>query len=64
MQSEHFVQVGKTKWCVIEDKTTLISLVGTGLKHGMDQETDRKMDQLNLTFVALQVVGRAFTIMV
>ena len=28
----------------------------TGLKHGTDQETDRKTDRLNLTFVALQVV--------
>ena len=37
---------------------------GTGLKHGMDQETDRKMDRLNLRFVALQVVGRASTVVV
>ena len=36
----------------------------TGLKHGTDQETDRKTNRLNLTFVALQVVGRAFTVMV
>ena len=36
----------------------------TGLKHGMDQETDRKTDRLNLRFVASQVMGRAFTVVV
>ena len=37
------------------------SNIGTALKHGTDQETDRKTDQ---SFVALQVVGRAFVVMV
>ena len=36
----------------------------TGLKHGMDWETNQKMDQLNLRFLPLQVMGRAFMVVV
>ena len=36
----------------------------TGLKCGTDQETDRKTDRINLRFVAIQVVGRAFMVVV
>ena len=35
---------------------------GTGLKPGTDYEMDGKTDRVNLRFVALQVVGRAFTV--
>ena len=51
-------------WQIAASNGSIVRLQWTGLKHGTDQETDRKTDQLNLRFVALQVVGRAFTVVV
>ena len=67
---QYFDHVFEPDPCLLLDIKTHVNIQSymcqarTGLKHGMDWEMNQKMDRLNLRFLPLQVMGRAFMVVV